>query len=206
MTIKLVIIDDHDILREGIKARLQDNEKFEIIAEGCNGHEGLELFKKFRPDVVLTDISMPQMNGLEATEEILKIDPDAKVIFLSVYDDPEYITKAVRLGAKGFVLKDVSKPEMVQAICRVAQGGKYFGPKVSSQLDSQKETDDYGLTKREKEILGRIAMGSSNKEIAKELNLSVRTVESHRSSIRDKTGGGNAVALAKIAATLQLSD
>jgi len=204
MAIKLIIIDDHDLLREGIKARLQDHEKFEIIGEGCNGQEAVALYRKYKPDVVLTDISMPKMNGLEAATEILADDAAAKVIFLSVYDDAEYIAKAVKMGAKGFVLKDVSKPEMVQAICRVAQGGKYFGPKVSSQLDAQKQVDDFGLTRREKDVLGRIAKGASNKEIANDLNLSVRTVESHRSSIRDKTGGGNAVALAKIAATLEL--
>jgi len=155
MAIKLVIVDDHDILREGIKARLQDHEKFDIIGEGCNGQEAVALYQKYKPDVVLTDISMPKMNGLEAAAEILAFDAEAKIIFLSVYDDAEYITKAVKIGAKGFVLKDVSKPEMVQAICRVAQGGKYFGPKVSSQLDSQKEVDDFGLTRREKDVLGR---------------------------------------------------
>lgn len=202
MTIRLVIVDDHDILREGIKSRLEDNDKFEIIGEGSNGKEAIELYKKYKPDVLLTDISMPEMNGLEAAKEIMADSPDAKVIFLSVYDDAEYVTAAVRIGARGFVLKDVSKPEMVQAICRVAQGGRYLGPKVSMQLNS--EPEDYGLTRREKEILSNIAKGNSNKEIAELLNLSVRTVESHRSSIRDKTGGGNAVALAKIAAKLNL--
>jgi DNA-binding NarL/FixJ family response regulator len=204
MKIKLVIVDDHDILREGIRARLQDHDKFEILAEGRNGAEAVDLYERHKPDVLLTDISMPVMNGLDAATQILSSHQNAKVIFLSVYDDPEYVTKAVSIGAKGFVLKDVSKPEMVNAICRVAHGGRYFGPGVTTKLPETEPVEDFGLTKRERDVLTRIAKGLTNKEIANELNLSVRTVESHRSSIRDKTGGGNAIALAKIASDLNL--
>jgi DNA-binding NarL/FixJ family response regulator len=204
MKIKLVIVDDHDILREGIRARLQDHEKFEIIAEGRNGVEAVDLYARHKPDILLTDISMPVMNGLDAATQILSTNTAAKIIFLSVYDDPEYVTKAVSIGAKGFVLKDVSKPEMVNAICRVAQGGRYFGPGISTTATETSPIEDFGLTKRERDVLGRIAKGLSNKEIANALNLSVRTIESHRSSIRDKTGGGNAIALAKIASDLNL--
>lgn len=204
MKIKLVIVDDHDILREGIRARLQDHEKFEILAEGRNGHEAVDLYQRHKPDILLTDISMPEMNGLDAAIKILADDPTAKVIFLSVYDDPEYVTKAVNIGAKGFILKDVSKPEMVNAICRISQGGRYFGPGVTTKLSQTPPVEDFGLTKRERDVLSRIAKGASNKEIANALNLSVRTIESHRSSIRDKTGGGNAIALAKIASDLNL--
>ena len=203
MKIKLVIVDDHDILREGIRARLQDHDKFEILAEGRNGHEAIDLYQRHKPDILLTDISMPEMNGLDAAIQILADDPAAKVIFLSVYDDPEYVTKAVNIGAKGFILKDVSKPEMVNAICRVAQCGKYFAG-LSSIVNDVKPEQDYNLTGRERDVLSRIAKGTANKQIALDLNLSVRTIESHRSSIREKTGGGNAVALAKIAAELNL--
>jgi DNA-binding NarL/FixJ family response regulator len=204
MKIKLVIVDDHDILREGIRARLQDHDKFEIIGEGRNGQEAVDLYQRLHPDIVLTDISMPIMNGLDAATKILAADKDAKIIFLSVYDDPEYIAKAVSIGAKGFVLKDVSKPEMVNAICRVSQGGRYFGPGVSTIMSETPPIQDFGLTRRETDVLARIAKGRTNKEIASALNLSVRTIESHRSSIRDKTGGGNAIALAKIASDLNL--
>jgi two-component system nitrate/nitrite response regulator NarL len=204
MKITLVIVDDHDILREGIRARLQDHDKFEILAEGRNGHEAIDLYQRHKPDILLTDISMPEMNGLDAAIQILTDDSAAKVIFLSVYDDPEYVTKAVNIGAKGFILKDVSKPEMVNAICRVAQCGKYFGPGVSTIVNETKPEQDYNLTGRERDVLSRIAKGAANKEIALDLNLSVRTIESHRSSIREKTGGGNAVTLAKIAAELNL--
>jgi len=204
MKIKLVIVDDHDILREGIRARLQDNPKFDIVGEGCNGKETIDLFHRCKPDIILTDISMPIMNGLDAATQILASDQSAKIIFLSVYDDPEYIAKAVRIGAKGFVLKNVSKPEMVNAICRVAQGGRYFGPAITTKICENPPAQDFGLTRRERDVLGRIAKGITNKEIANELNLSVRTIESHRSSIREKTGGGNAIALAKIASDLNL--
>lgn len=204
MKIKLVIVDDHDILREGIRARLQDHDKFDIIAEGRNGAEAVDLYNRCNPDILLTDISMPTMNGLDAATQILATYPDAKIIFLSVYNDPEYIAKAVSIGAKGFILKDVSKPEMVNAICRVAQGGKYLGPNVADMLNQKQPDTDYGLTNRERDILSRIAKGATNKEMARDLNLSVRTIESHRSSVREKTGGGNAVALAKIARDLNL--
>jgi DNA-binding NarL/FixJ family response regulator len=204
MKIKLVIVDDHDILREGIRARLQDHDKFEILAEGRNGLDAIDLYNRHQPDILLTDISMPEMNGLDAAVKILASAPNAKVIFLSVYDDPEYVKRAVKIGAKGFILKDVSKPEMVNAICRVAQGGRYFGPGVTSKIPDTTPIDDFGLTTRERDVLARIAKGSTNKEIATALNLSVRTIESHRSSIRDKTGGGNAIALAKIANDLNL--
>ena len=163
MKIKLIIVDDHDILREGIRARLQDNPKFEIIGEGANGQEAIDLYNHHQPDILLTDISMPIMNGLDSATKILATNPDAKIIFLSVYDDPEYVAKADRIGAKGFVLKNVSKPEMVSAICRVAQGGRYFGPGVVEKLSETTPIDDFGLTNRERDVLGRIAKGLTNK-------------------------------------------
>jgi DNA-binding NarL/FixJ family response regulator len=204
MKIRLVIVDDHDILREGIKARLKDDPQFEIVGEGCDGEEAIHLYTKTRPDILLTDISMPRVNGLEAATKVISMDSEAKVIFLSVYDDSEYVAKASKIGAKGFILKDVSKQEMCKAIVQVARGGEYFSQNAPKPKHTEKTARDYCLTRRETEVLGRIAKGFSNKEIAADLALSVRTIESHRSSIRDKTGGGNAVALAKIAADIGL--
>jgi two-component system nitrate/nitrite response regulator NarL len=201
MTINLVIVDDHDILREGIKARLSDHSKFQIIGEGANGNDAIALYKHHKPDVILSDISMPEKNGLDAAKEILAFDADAKIMFLSVYDDPEYVKAATALGAKGFILKDVSKPEMTQAICRIANGGKYWGSNI---IQNSSNAIDYGLTKRESDVLSRIAQGLTNREIADALSVSVRTIESHRGSIREKTGGGNAIQLAKIASILGL--
>ncbi|KAB7615258.1 response regulator transcription factor [Amylibacter sp. SFDW26] len=208
-TINLLIVDDHDLLREGIVARLSDVSTIKIIGQGCNGKEAVELCKEHEPDVLLMDISMPEMNGLEAAKEIKLLGIKTRILFLSIYDDNEYVQEALRIGASGFVLKDVSKPEMLNAIKSVSQGAIYLGPKVAASLqntpsDTQKTPTDYGLTNREKQVLSLIAEGHLNKEIAYRLDISIRTVESHRSVIRDKTGGGNAATLAKIARQLGL--
>lgn len=203
--IRLMIVDDHDLLREGIKARLADVSGFSIVAEGANGQEAVDLFDLHKPDIALLDVSMPVKNGLEAAKEIIANDPAAKIMFLSVFDDAQYVQEAVRIGAKGYVLKDVSKPQMTLAIETVAKGGVYLGSQVEEQLAKQNPCEnDHGLTLREKQVLGKIAQGLANKQVAYELGISVRTVESHRSAIRDKTGGGNAAALAKIAVDLGL--
>ena len=207
--IKIVIVDDHDLLREGISARLSDVGYIEITAEGGNGREAIDLCKRLEPDVLLMDISMPIMNGLEAAKQIMELGLKTRILFLSIYDDNEYIQEALRIGASGFVLKDVSKPEMLNAIKSAAEGATYLGPKVAASLQKwvDKSTEDantYGLTKREKQVLALIAEGHLNKEIAYRLDISIRTVESHRSAIRDKTGGGNAATLAKIARDLGL--
>jgi len=207
--IKLIIVDDHDLLREGISARLSDVAYIEIIAEGSNGFEAVDLCKRMQPDVLLLDISMPEMNGLEAAKQIMGLGLKTRILFLSIYDDNEYIQEALRIGANGFVLKDVSKPEMLNAIKSVAEGATYLGPKLAASLQNASSAQDnaedaYGLTKREKQVLALIADGQLNKEIAYRLNISIRTVESHRSAIRDKTGGGNAATLAKIARGLGL--
>jgi DNA-binding NarL/FixJ family response regulator len=207
--IKLIIVDDHDLLREGICARLSDVPYIEIIAEGCNGLEAIELCTRMAPDVLLLDISMPEMNGLEAAQRIMSLGLKTRILFLSIFDDNEYIQEALRIGASGFVLKDVSKPEMLNAIRSVAEGATYLGPKLAASLQNASAPQDgapcaYGLTKREKQVLALIAEGHLNKEIAYRLDISIRTVESHRSAIRDKTGGGNAATLAGIARDLGL--
>ncbi len=205
-TIDLLIVDDHDLLREGIVARLSDVDNIHIVGQGCNGKEAIALCKEHTPDVLLMDISMPEMNGLEAAKEINLLGLKTRILFLSIYDDNEYVQEALRIGASGFVLKDVSKPEMLNAIKSVSEGAIYLGPKVAASLHAttQKPDTDYGLTNREKQVLALIAEGHLNKEIAYRLDISIRTVESHRSAIRDKTGGGNAVTLAKIARDLGL--
>ncbi len=207
--IKIIIVDDHDLLREGIAARLSDVGYIEIIAEGSNGREAIDLCKRLHPDVLLMDISMPIMNGLEAAKLIMELGLKTRILFLSIYDDNEYIQEALRIGASGFVLKDVSKPEMLNAIKSVAEGATYLGPKIAASLQKgvgrpTSDANTFGLTNREKQVLALIAEGHLNKEIAYRLKISIRTVESHRSSIRDKTGGGNAAALSRIARDLGL--
>lgn len=207
--IRLVIADDHDLLREGIRSRLADEEFVDIVGEGSNGRQALDLCRALEPDLVLLDISMPEMNGLEAAKEIKKILPDTKILFLSIYDNEEYVQEALRIGANGFVLKDVSKAEMINAIRAVVQGATYLGPQAAASLAGRSSeklvpANDFGLTDREKQVLAAVSKGMTNRQIAEQLHISVRTVESHRLSIREKTGGGNAVALSKIANRLGL--
>lgn len=202
--LRLVIADDHDLLREGIRSRLADEDFVHIVGEASNGREALELCLSLQPDMALLDISMPEMNGLEAAREIKRELPDIKILFLSIYDNEEYVQEALRIGANGFVLKDVSKPEMINAIRAVSQGATYLGPQAAASLAGRTSeklipVDDFGLTEREKQVLTAVSRGLTNRQIAERLHISVRTVESHRLSIREKTGGGNAVALSKIA-------
>ncbi|MCY6380131.1 response regulator [Hoeflea prorocentri] len=207
--VRLVIVDDHDLVREGIRSRLTDADFVEVVGEGSNGTQAVELCEMLGPDLVLLDISMPEMNGLEAARRIKQSRPNTKILFLSIYDNEEYVQEALRVGANGFVLKDVSKDEMINAIRSVAQGATYLGPQAAASLAGRNSNrlvpaNDFGLTEREKQVLSAVSKGLTNRQIAEQLNISVRTVESHRLSIREKTGGGNAVALSKIANRLGL--
>ena len=206
--IRVMIVDDHELVRDGIAARLQMNPDIVICGQASNGRDACMMARSTQPDVIFLDISMPGMNGLEAAREILENSPSSKILFLSIYDNPEYIREAIRIGAKGYILKDVSADEMLTALLAVHKGGTYLGSKLAIALTSEAPTDQgkekYNLTQREKEVLQRIANGKTNKEIADELEISVRTVESHRMSIREKTGGGNAASLSIIAQELNL--
>jgi len=201
-------VDDHQLVREGISSRLQANRSISICAEAANGLQACELARQLDPDIILMDISMPEMNGLEAAAEILRGNPASRILFLSIYDNPEYIQEALRIGAKGYILKDVSAEEMMTAIVAVRNGGTYLGSKVTFSLSANagQETQKckYNLTNREKEVLRLIAQGQANKEIGDALAISVRTVESHRMAIREKTGGGNAATLTIVAKELKL--
>ncbi len=204
--ITVMIVDDHQLVREGIAARLQSFDNVEICGEASNGLEACDLAKDLTPDVIFMDISMPEMNGLEAAQKILTFTPTSKILFLSIYDNPEYVREAIKIGAKGYILKDVSAEEMMTALMAVHHGGTYLGSKVASALASPSQNSipetKYNLTARELEILKLIAEGRLNRQIAKTLSISTRTVESHRMSIREKTGGGNAATLSVIAQEL----
>jgi DNA-binding NarL/FixJ family response regulator len=210
--IRLIIADDHDLVREGIHSRLVNEANIDLVGEAKNGREAVELCGLYEPDLLLLDISMPELNGLEAAKIIRQDMPDIKILFLSVYDNEEYVQEALRIGANGFVLKDASKAEMLNAIAMASEGATYLGPKLSKSLSQSMNSNangrsgqsDYGLTNREKQVLSAISKGMPNKQIADSMKISVRTVESHRMSIREKTGGGNAVMLTKIATELGL--
>lgn len=204
-TIKVILADDHIIVRNGIKILLESEGEVEVIAEASNGQEAIEMVKRLKPDILISDIRMPVMNGLEATAELKKISPDTKTLILSMHDDEEYIIKSVESGASGYLLKDTTKEEFVKALKSILEGHKYFSGDISDVLvkgylnkksstidlrDGQKKTD-YHITKREKQILQLVYEGRSNKEIADALNKSIRTIETHRFNIMKKLAVGN---------------
>ncbi|WP_319412906.1 response regulator transcription factor [uncultured Cohaesibacter sp.] len=204
---RIVIADDHALVRDGIRARLELEEALEIVSEAGDGLQAIEKARDFRPDILILDISMPYCNGLEAAEQIRIIAPECRILFLSMHDNSEYVRAAIKTGAAGFLLKDVGASEMVEAIHIIARGGSYFDKNIlidASEMPEQKSANPYNLTERETEVLRGIAQGKANKEIASDLGIGVRTVESHRQRMREKLGGGNAAQLTHIAMELGL--
>ncbi|MCY1704767.1 response regulator transcription factor [Pannonibacter sp. SL95] len=206
--VRLLLADDHELVRAGIRARLEGVAPLEIVGEATDGRQALEMAEALQPDILLMDISMPEMNGLQATSEIRRRFPKINVLILSIYDNPEYVRGVMQAGARGYLLKDISAKEMINAILAVANGGYYFssrvGPSLMENRPAPPPSDPYGLTEREREVLQGVARGQTNKEIAQALGISVRTVESHRLNIRDKAGSGNAAHLYRIAQELRL--
>ena len=200
---KIIIIDDHQLFREGVKRILDFEDSFEVIAEGDDGNDVLGLYEKYLPDVVLMDINMPTKNGVEATGELLVKFPDAKVIILSIHDDESYVSHALKTGALGYMLKEMDANAIVAAIKVVAKGGSYLHPKVTRNLVAEfrrlSERENKGnfhqteirrpfhlLTKRECEVLQLLTDGQSNRTIGETLFISEKTVKNHVSSILQK--------------------
>jgi two-component system response regulator DegU len=211
--VNILLVDDHTIIREGIKAMLKEQKNFTIVGEAVNGIEALEAVKRLTPDVVIMDISMPEMNGIEATDLISKKYPESKVLIFSAHDNETYILKSVEAGAFGYLLKNIDKTEFVKAIVSVYNGEKYFNATISTVLVAgylnKVKTNDlkqpvlisdngYALTKREKGILKLITVGKNNREIADGLSISIRTIETHRANIMKKLKVKNAVELLRI--------
>lgn len=193
--INIILADDHVMVRQGVRMMLEtDKEEFKVIGEVSNGEELLELAKKVQADVYIVDISMPVLNGTEAVHKLLKIDRKAKVLILSMYDDRVSVEKALKAGAKGFIVKVSSAEELLDAVREVAAGRFYFGGKISKFLvqgflgkHSPKKQDAH-LTAKEKEVLQLIAEGYSSKQIAKHFTLSLNTIHVHRNNIMRKLG------------------
>ena len=199
--IKLFLVDDHSLFLNGLKSLLSKNPQYSIVGEAGNGLEFLAAFESARPDVVLMDISMPEMDGIEASRKALEIDPDLKIITLSMYGDQEYYTKMLESGVRGFVLKDSDIQEVETAINTVVEGGNHFsvqllrGLVVARKESLLSNNDEDYLSERELEVLIEICQGLSNVEIADKLFISKRTVEKHRANILLKTGCKNTASL-----------
>ncbi|MBK6009085.1 response regulator transcription factor [Ramlibacter ginsenosidimutans] len=187
LPIQVVLADDHDLVRSGIRALLSTVEGVQVIAEARNGNELLQLLESVKPDVVMTDISMPGMDGITAISEIHNRFPDVKVIVLSMYDTVDFVKRAVANGACGYLMKDAPPFELEQALRGVMATGSYFSAAVAQRLLQPSEpTVDDELTTRQVEILTLIAQGKSAKEIAFELGLSPKTVDVHRARIMER--------------------
>ena len=201
--INIVLADDHVLVRKGIKAMLEADTNIHVVGEASNGLEALEVAKVFKPDILVLDVRMPSMTGLEAAARLHQYAPETKAVILSMHDSEEYVLQALDSGAYGYLLKDTDKDEFVKALRQIYGGNKYFSGGVSNVLanrlmnakSTNKPTpnDHYNLSKREKEILGMVVDGKQNKQIADVLDKSVRTIETHRFNIMKKLGVNNAV-------------
>lgn len=193
-TIRVLVADDHAIVRTGIRHVLESEPGFTVVGEASNGVEALELVRSLRPDVAVLDISMPGASGLQVTQELLRLAPDTRVLILSMHDNTEYVLESVRAGAHGYILKDTAATELRGAIHAVRRGESYFSPPIARRLTAVVrgvgvEEDLLGqLTARERQVLVGVAQGRTNREIALELGISHRTVETHRESLMKKLG------------------
>jgi DNA-binding NarL/FixJ family response regulator len=206
--IRLLLADDHPLIRAGFKSMLTKNERFDIVGEAENGADLLALTAELSPDMILTDISMPGMNGLEALQKVKKQYPAIKCIVLTMHEEREYIMNALKTGAEGYLLKSIEGPELEKAILVVFHGGKYFSPVITSILaDSvaRPELPEVGdITPREKEVLELVAQGKSTKQIADLLGISIRTVESHRINMLKKMKVNNTAELIRKAIEMKI--
>lgn len=209
-SIKVLIVDDHEVVRDGLKNIITSIGNISVIGEAEDGDSAIKAYASLKPDLVIMDISMPGMNGIDATKFIKEKDPDAKILILTMHDNQEYLNQIIRSGAKGFVLKNTDKDELLEAVKTVASGENFFSKDISkliidNYIKSAKETEkndgfkETPLTKREIEILKLIASGYSNQEIANILYISYNTVDTHRKNIMHKLTIKNTAGLVRYA-------
>lgn len=195
-SISVLLVDDHNIVRQGLKALLLTEADLAVVAEAQTGREAVQLATQCHPQVVIMDLAMPLLNGWEATRQILRAVPSAKVVVLSSYGDDEHIRQAIRAGAAAYLLKQTAAADLVNAIREVVKGNAYFSPAIASRLpggsdaslsdEADAPSNATELTSREAEVLQLIAEGFANKQIAAELGLSVKTIEKHRQQLMQK--------------------
>jgi two-component system response regulator NreC len=195
--IRVLLADDHGIVRRGLHYLLERSPGLQVVGEAADGREAVKMAEELNPDVVVMDIAMPNLNGLDATAQIVKKNPGVGVVILSMHSDETYLVRALSAGARGYLLKDSAEADLIRAVEAVSQGRPFFSPTIARtlledymrRLQQQNLTDSYDLlTDREKEILQLLAEGKANKEVATLLDLSPYTVETHRSNLMQKLG------------------
>lgn len=208
MSTRIVIVDDHGIFRQGLLLLLQQQEDMEVVAEADDGREAVEIVRKLKPNLVLMDVSMPKLNGIEAAQQIIRDNPNVKILALSAYCDKRFVTDMLKAGASGYVLKDALSDELIRAIKAVMSNGWYLSAKIAGivirdivqpgapGVDSPALD---GLTSKERELLQMLAENKMSKEIARILHVSVKTVDARRRSITSKLGISGTAALTKLA-------
>jgi two-component system, NarL family, response regulator NreC len=193
--IRILLADDHTVVRKGLRLLLESQPGFEVVAEAGDGRHAVALAEQASPDVVVMDVAMPTLNGIEAARQIVSKQPHPEVVFLSMHSDESYVLRALKAGARGYLLKDSAEYDLINAVKAVTEGKAYFSPAISKmlvedymrQMQERKVEDSYELlTTREREILQLLAEGKNNKDVANLLNLSLYTVETHRSNIFQK--------------------
>lgn len=204
-TIRVAVVDDHAVVREGIRRVLEGEAGISVVGEGSNGDEALALVEKHRPDVLVMDVAMPGRTGLQVAAELRRRGALTHVLMLSMYDQPEYVLEGVKSGARGYLLKDSTPAELRRAVRAVHRGENFFPPAVAARLsdavrgETTQSSPLDALTPRERDVLIGISAGETNKQIAARLGISHRTVETHRESLMDKLGIRTVAGLTKLA-------
>lgn len=211
--IKILVVDDHKMIRDGIKSMLYNQKQFRVIGEASDGQQALKLIETNDVDLVIMDINMPVMNGVECTRQITQTYPDVKVLALTMHDEELYLVKMMEAGAVGYILKDLGKDELLKAINEIVSGRRYFSPEITisviKELTSptkQSAIFENPLTSREIEVLELICQELTNQEMADKLSISIRTVDAHRRNLLEKTNSKNTAGLVKYALSNHMFD
>ncbi|HJK95195.1 MAG TPA: response regulator transcription factor [Polyangiaceae bacterium LLY-WYZ-15_(1-7)] len=203
--IRVLLADDHTIVREGLRALLAEESDFEVVGEASDGREAVALAEELAPDVVVMDLAMPKLNGVDATARIRKACPDTQVVVLSMHATAAHVRPALRAGARGYLVKGSGLGDLRKAVEAVARGEAFFSPAVAAiVLDADGGADEARLTSREREVLQLVGEGRSSPEIARALGISVKTIEGHRSRLMGKLGVSNVAGLVRSAVRLGL--
>ena len=213
MKTKVLIADDHAVVRAGLRALITSEPSLELVGEATGGYETIELVTKTKPDILVLDISMPDLDGIAVTKKIVSEKPGVQILILTIHEDKALLREALKLGASGYILKRAAETELISAIQIVMRGDMYIDPSMVHTLLEAKEKSTNSvadalepLTPRETEVLRLIALGYTNRQVGEELNISVRTVEGHRANLSDKLGASSRVELVRYALELGLID